>query len=227
MGEFRKADITVHEVFMDMIDKHFSNLSGYSFGLLFRDKIKKSRGNIILASITIPTKLMSFFARNDNDQPYDFLIIVDEMAWACGTEEDRVRIIRHEMRHCFLNDKGRAMLIDHDFADFHEEVKLNLDNPGWASDLAVKVQAAYGQLKDGGKDPRVDNRDAKDLESVDKDPQRQTVMDFSEKVGKDVADKVMSLDEALSVADSVSMDIEHNLPLDEMARKRGLLPAGA
>jgi len=46
-------------------------------------------------------------------------------------------------------------------------------------------------------------------------------------IGKDVADKVMSLDEALSVADSVSMDIEHNLPLDEMARKRGLLPAGA
>lgn len=174
MSEFSKADSSVYEIFMQMLDKHFPELSSYSFGLLFRDKVKKSRGGTVLASICQPTKLMSFYAKNDAGNPFDYLMIIDEMVWACASDEDRVRIVRHELRHCHITEKGDPKLVGHDFEDFYKEVEINKDNPNWANHLVEVTLAAYKQVKDGQKDPRVNRRDAEDLKPVTKDPQIQT-----------------------------------------------------
>jgi hypothetical protein len=85
------------------------------------------------------------------------------------------------MRHIKVNDKGKVMMIDHDFADFHIEVELNVDNPSWASKLVEVAAAGYSQIKEGGKDPRVNSVDSKGLTPlpVEKSPQRQVQLGLS------------------------------------------------
>jgi hypothetical protein len=180
MSEFRKADNSVYQVFLEIIEEYFPALSSFSFGLLFREKLKKSRGGVILAEVCLPSKLLSYYAKNEEGNPYDFLVIFDEMAWACGKIPDRVKIMRHELRHIFISEKGKPMMIGHDFEDFYKEVELNIDDPSWGSNLAEVIVAAYKQIKDGGKDPRLDRRDAPEATVTHKDEQRQTFLDMTD-----------------------------------------------
>jgi hypothetical protein len=234
---FRKADSSVYEHFLELMEKIFPELSGLSFGLLFREQIKKSRGNVTLAEVCKPSKLMSYYAVNDRGNPFDFIMIFDEMAWACASDKDRVRIMRHELRHVRVNDKGAACLVTHDFQDFYVEVELNSDDPAWCQKLCEVTLAGYDQIKNDGKDPRLDRRDAEDIVPVTREPEKQVKIEsamntkrsktrtegavkgdikaFADKVAKDT---VRKLEEKAESSGVVSR-------LDEMARKRGLLPA--
>jgi hypothetical protein len=199
MSQFRKADSSVYTTFLDMIEKVFPKLSSYSFGLLYREKMKKSKGGLILAEICQPTKLLSYFAKNDSGNPFDFLIIVDEMAWCCAKADDRIRIIRHELRHIDISDKGVARLIGHDFQDFYAECDLNADSPTWAQKLVEIVLAGYGQVKDGQKDPRTETQEG--VTEMTKDPQRQTKLpeDVKEKAAVDTTE--VRIDKGETVTD--------------------------
>jgi len=217
MSQFRKADSSVYSTFLDMIDKVFPELSGYSFGLLFREAIKKSKGGVILAEVCQPGKLLSYFAKNDKGNPFDFLIIVDEMVWACAKEEDKIRIIRHELRHINLSEKGVPRLIGHDFQDFYVEVDLNKDNPSWCQHLIEVTLAGYNQVKDGQPDPRTTT--SATVGQVTKDPQRQTQLprDFTSKVSKDASDKIIVSKDAPKLHPSIAQS------LNDLAREKGLL----
>jgi hypothetical protein len=182
MSQFRKADSSVYTTFLDMIEKVFPNLSSYSFGLLYREKIKKSKGGVIMAEICQPTKLLSYFAKNDNGNPFDFLIIVDEMAWCCANDNDKIRLMRHELRHISISEKGVARLIGHDFQDFYAECDLNADDPSWGQKLAEIILAGYDQVKAGEKDPRIH---PEDVTEMTKDPQRQTMLPKKETLSTD------------------------------------------
>jgi len=241
MSQFRKADSSVYSTFLDMIEKVFPELSGYSFGLLFREKIKKSRGGLILAEACQPGKLLSYFAKNDNGNPFDFLIIVDEMAWSCAADDDKIRIMRHELRHINISEKGVPRLIGHDFQDFYIEVELNKDNPSWCQHVAEVTLAGYAQVKDGQPDPRTQHRvDGQ----VTKDPQRQTHLapDFAAKLAKvarDATDKILVAGNApkfsvptkkreeMSEMSTVRDKSNKKQTLDDLARDRGLLRATA
>ena len=245
MSEFTKADSSVYAIFMQMLDEHFPELSSHSFGLLFRDSIKKSRGSVILAAICQPTKLMSYYAKNDAGNPFDYIMIVDEMVWACASDEDRIRIIRHELRHCFITERGESKLVGHDFQDFYKEVEINSDSPNWANHLVEVTLAGYKQIKDGQKDPRLNRRDAEDLSPVIKDPQIQTKLPIKGTV-KVAAEEIGSKERKERLAESIGPNdggkpprkvINNELAsgiesgvikgLDELARKKGLLPEEA
>jgi hypothetical protein len=244
---FRKADSSVYENFLNIIDNVFPELSGLSFGLLYREKIKKSRGGLILAEVCKPNKLMSYFAKNDSGNPFDFLIIVDEMAWCCAKDADRVRIMRHELRHVHISEKGKTTLRGHDFQDFYAEVDLNADDPSWGQKLVEVTLAGYNQVKDGQADPRLDRRDAEDIVPVTKDPQVQTKIESAMKTepvrAVHCSDEWKAEDDGGGVRDNSNHDyvtkvakaaikrLEEDAEgdsvvdnLDALARKRGLLP---
>ena len=258
MGDFKKADSSVYLTFLELIEKTFPEISGYSFGLLFREKIKKSRGNVVVAEICLPGKLLSYFAKNDDGNPFDFLMIVDEMAWACARDEDRIRVIRHELRHVNISEKGVPRLVDHDFQDFHEEVELNADDPSWCAKLVEITLAGYKQVKDGQADPRVDRRDADDIAPVTKSPQRQphlplnvdkkqidTVDDMKGAIDAGVKKGLSAIKSRKDAKEEVNRIINNSAKaagqfdgkdkpagdvgfnLDELARKKGLLPEEA
>lgn len=232
---FRKADESVHQTFIEMVEKVFPELSGYSFGLLFREKIKKGRGRVTLAEICLPSKLLSYYARNSQGNPYDFLMVIDEMVWAVADEDDRIRIVRHELRHVYIDEKGKCRLVGHDFEDFHEEVRLNADKPDWAARLVKITDAGYKQVKDGGNDPRVDRRDAPEP-AVDKPrqvqieaetaktkrpPKGKPLVTVFEDTGSD--DKLLDLEKKSKEIQERANSGSASRKLDDLARKRGLL----
>jgi hypothetical protein len=228
MSQFRKADSSVYTTFLDMIDQVFPELTGYSFGMLYRETMKKSKGGVILAEICQPGKLLSYFAKNDNGNPFDFLIIVDEMAWCCAKECDRIRLMRHELRHINISAKGVPRLLGHDFQDFYIECDLNSDDPSWGQKLAEIVKAGYDQVKAGEKDPRTEHGDKEEVTPVTKDPERQTKLpaevvkklspEVVEKIAKDAADKITEIaagtaDQGKPLVDVLSDDQAGNVNL--------------
>jgi len=226
MSQFRKADSSVYATFLDMIEKVFPELTGYSFGLLYREKMKKSRGGIIMAEICRPTKLLSYFAKNDAGNPFDFLIIVDEMAWCCAKECDRIRLMRHELRHIHISDKGVAGLLGHDYQDFYAEVEINIDDPTWAQKLAAVILAGYDQVKDGQRDPRTEHQGKEEVTEVTKDPERQTKLaphlptpreEVVEAVGKEFTEKTVK-----SATDVIMESLDATSKLDDLAKSKGL-----
>lgn len=234
MSQFRKADSSVYTVFLDMIEKVFPELTGYSFGLLYREKIKKSKGGLILAEICQPTKLLSYFAKNDNGNPFDFLIIVDEMAWCCAKECDRIRLMRHELRHVNISDKGVARLIGHDYQDFYKEVDINVDDPTWCQKLVEVILAGYNQVKAGEKDPRNEPREG--VKEMTRDPQRQTQLPVDSKNAggtiakapeddKGVTPELIAVELGSKKAKDVileSLDTGPSSKVDEFSKSKGL-----
>ena len=59
------------------MEKYFTDLQVLSIGLLFDTEKKMSRGNLRIAEIVKPGKLLQHFALNKNGSPYDFIIVID------------------------------------------------------------------------------------------------------------------------------------------------------
>ncbi len=68
------------------------------------------------------------------EEGYDFIITLDKKCWDHVTDEDRVKILRHELRHVSFDieaDDNPYKLVNHSILDFYEEVELNQADPRW------------------------------------------------------------------------------------------------
>lgn len=149
MGRYLDASANLEEVFGEVLLKDFPGLFGINFKLIFDTKKRMSKGKLTLASVESVTEKLKFFTTDGNNADgYDFLIIVDSVAWEYASDEDKKRLISHELNHVFIDDKGKLKIVGHDVEDFAKEIKKNIDNPGWAGDLATLTLAIYEQEED-------------------------------------------------------------------------------
>jgi hypothetical protein len=63
-------------------------------------------------------------------------------------EEDVKRVIRHELRHIFITERGKLTLQPHSLEDFYEEVELNNNDTRWALRVVEMVSLIYDQEED-------------------------------------------------------------------------------
>jgi predicted metallopeptidase len=63
------------------------------------------------------------------------------------SEEDKVRIIRHELRHIFYDSEATVpyKTIDHDVTDFMVEIELNHDDLKWNQRVSEIAQSVYSK----------------------------------------------------------------------------------
>jgi len=140
MPKFKDVPNSVYELKDQVVKQYFSNLVNAKFKILFYEKAKKSKGRVVLAYIKMTSSLEKFLSPDD----YDYILFIDENIWNITdkTPKDRERLIRHELRHCFVDIEAKQpyKLVGHDFEDFTEEVKLNSDDPTWASRLIMQLE---------------------------------------------------------------------------------------
>jgi hypothetical protein len=149
MSRYQEANADLEAVFNEVITKDFPNLFGVPFKLLFDNKKRMSKGKLVLASMELVTEKLKFFtADGQTAEGYDYLLIVDSVAWEYATVEDKKRLISHELNHVFIDEKGKLKLVGHDVEDFAREIQKNADNPGWASNLGDLVGSIYEQAED-------------------------------------------------------------------------------
>ena len=151
------SDVTklLHKVLAD----HFSELKNAKIIALFDLKKRSSGGQVVLGHIMKTNHLIRHLTREDasSAEGYDYIITIDKKGWEAVNEKDRVRLLRHELRHTHFDidaEENQYRLIDHTITDFYEEIELNKDDPKWRQRVATLVTDIYEQEKEAAKEKR-------------------------------------------------------------------------
>lgn len=139
----------VNEVFETVKREHFPELCNVNIMVLLDTKKCKSKGKLVLGKIKKASEIERYLTEDEliNDG-VDFIMFLDKNMVTHCEEVDMVRLIRHELRHVFITERGKLTLRPHDFEDFREEVDLNHDDPNWASRVVEMVLLIYDQEED-------------------------------------------------------------------------------
>jgi hypothetical protein len=137
----------VYEILKQVREEHFPELAGAEILCIFDTKKKKAKGKLALASIQSTNDLQKFLTLEDTgtEEGYDYILRIDKNAWEIAETADKIRLIRHELRHTKVDSEAAKPwgLRGHSIEDFYTEIRLNEDNPRWAQELAGRVMAAY------------------------------------------------------------------------------------
>ena len=150
MNRYEEADESLVEVFLDVVEKVFPAYQNLNFKLIFDTKRRVKGGRTVLANIELASEKVKFFSKDDVAvEGYDYIIVVDKKAWELSANtKNRERLIRHEMKHAFIDPKGKPKLVGHEIEDFYSEIEYNKDDPEWARKLATLVSDVYEQEKE-------------------------------------------------------------------------------
>jgi len=146
--------------------KYFPELRNAKIIMLFDLKKRTSGGRVVLGRIMRTNDLLRHLTKDEAEaiEGYDYIITLDKQAWDAIQHEDRIRLLRHELRHAYFDIESEAnpyRLIDHSITDFYEEVELNKDDPRWRERVATVVADIYEQQKEERKQERSKKRKKK------------------------------------------------------------------
>jgi hypothetical protein len=143
---------TVMEMFRRVKSQYFPELKNAKIKVLFDLKKRKSGGQVVIGRIVKANDLIRHLTKNGNaEEGYDFIITLDKRCWDHITDEDRVKILRHEMRHTSYDlesEDNPYKLVDHSILDFYEEVEMNQSDPRWRERVAILTEDIYEQEKE-------------------------------------------------------------------------------
>lgn len=144
---YEQVTESVYEILKQVREEHFPELAGAEILCIFDTKKKKSKGKLALASIQGTNDLQKFLTIEDtgSEEGYDYILRIDKNAWEIAETIDKIRLIRHELRHTKVDNEAAKPwgTRGHSIEDFYTEIRLNEDNPRWAQELAGRVMAAY------------------------------------------------------------------------------------
>ena len=126
----------------------FPELKGAKILLVFDKQMARNKGKIVLASIRKASDLQKYLTiegRSKNITGYDYIITLDKVAWRKAGKENKIRIIRHELRHTQIHMSKTSPwgLRGHSIEDFYSEIKLNRRDPRWAQKLVTLTEVVY------------------------------------------------------------------------------------
>jgi hypothetical protein len=156
MGRFEDCTIDVTKMLEKVMDEHFRDLKDAKIKCIFDEKLKKSKGRIVLASIRKTNDLLRHLTADEahTEEGFDYIITINKKVWEVTEDIDKERLVRHELRHAeILHDdvKDPFKIVDHDIQDFVDEVRLNVDDPGWANRVSTMILDIYEQEKEDQK----------------------------------------------------------------------------
>ena len=148
MHRYEDSDDGLTEVFLNVLEEHFPQLQYLKVKLIYDLKQRISKGRLVLASIETASPKIKYLSKDKIAiDGYDLLMIADQKAWEVASIDQRVKLIRHELRHVQIDETGGVKIVGHEIEDFHIEVKLNKDNPEWRMQLATLTRDMYEQEK--------------------------------------------------------------------------------
>jgi hypothetical protein len=149
----------VKKLFGEIQAKYFPELKNAKIITLFDVKKRASGGRVVLGRIMRTNDLLRHLTKDEAVaiEGYDYIITLDKEGWNAIGDADRVRLLRHELRHTHYDidsESNPYRLLDHSITDFYEEVELNKDDPRWRERVAAVVEDIYEQKKEDRKQER-------------------------------------------------------------------------
>lgn len=154
MSRFYDADVDVVTMVNEIIYERFPNLRAAAFKVMMdsKTKVDKLTEKVTFAYIKCANDVEKFLTKSgQNISGVDYFLFINDLVWELADEKNKKRIISHELRHAFLDEKGNFKTIKHDIEDFYAEVKLNEDDPMWGQALATIAMAKIEHLKEEAK----------------------------------------------------------------------------
>lgn len=157
----RYEEVTEHV--LDMLKsvraQYFPELKNAKIKVLFDLKKRKSGGRIVLGRIMKTNDLIRQLTKDEVEviEGYDYIITLDKTCWDHVPDEDRLRILRHELRHALFDidsENDPYKLLSHSISDFYEEVEMNQDDPRWRERVASLTETIYEQQKEAKAEKR-------------------------------------------------------------------------
>jgi hypothetical protein len=109
-------------------------------------KRKKSKGRTVFASIKKANDKEKYFTSDNlNPDGVDYLLFIDDNIFSNIGKEDKIRILRHELRHVYYDSEKDDpwKITPHDFEDFVAEVELNKEDPNWSLRISEIAESVY------------------------------------------------------------------------------------
>lgn len=150
--KYEDVDESVIETFLEVAEENFETIGQLKLKFVFNTKKTVKNGKICLGRCELASDKIRFFSKDDIAiEGYDYVVTLDKKAWQFSDKNMRKRLMRHELRHILIDEKGKLKIAPHDVEDFRIEMKLNQDDPDWGHKLAVITEAAYDQEKEQAK----------------------------------------------------------------------------
>jgi len=146
MSRFETVSQDVNDMLRAVRREHFPELRNAEILLLFDKKKRMTGGKIVLGRIQKSNDLIKKLTDHEVDEGYDYVLYLDKKMWENCADVDRERVVRHELRHCWVDLDSRGTpykLISHTVEDFYEEIALNEDDPRWGVRVAEVISMAY------------------------------------------------------------------------------------
>jgi hypothetical protein len=149
---YEETTSDVKNLAQEIISEYFPELRDVKINYIFDLKKKMSNGKLVLGRCQKTTEILKFFTideANDEDG-YQYIIYLDKCAWDNIEKEDKARLLRHELRHIFIDNDAKQpyKVVPHDVEDFAEEIELNANDIRWAERVASLTENIYSQRSD-------------------------------------------------------------------------------
>ena len=151
---FEDGSELAYEIMQDIIHHHFPELQGCRIKIIFDLKKRMTGGNIILGALQKPNEMMRFFQAEEagSEEGYDYVMRLDKKAWDLMDENEKPRLVRHELKHTNVDldsETNPYKTRGHTIEDFYSEIRLNEDDPRWAERIAMSTVSAYEAERNG------------------------------------------------------------------------------
>jgi len=161
---YEEVNEDVLSLLREVRGEYFPELKNAKIKALFDIKKMKSGGMLVLARIMKTNDLLRHLTIDEAEaiEGYDYIIALDKTCWENIIRDDKVRILRHELRHAYFDiesEDNPYRLQNHSISDFYEEVEFNKDDPRWRERLAAVVEDIYEQKKEARQDKNKKKRE--------------------------------------------------------------------
>ena len=131
----------------------FPELINVKIKYLFDLKKRTSGGKIPLGRCQKTDELVKYFSVEEarDADGYQYIITLDKIAWDSIEEKDKIKLLRHELRHVLVFEKEEKTvykIYPHNIEDFVEEIELNQDDPRWSLRIATLIADIYEQREE-------------------------------------------------------------------------------
>ncbi len=144
-GRYDDAPRFVKTMTKQLIKKHFPAMQNFNTKIVVDTKGMKSKGRRIFGKLKKADDLNKFLSKSEENQfqGYHFVMILDAILVESQPKSDTKRVVFHELNHGGMDDKGKPIIIDHDFEGFYAEIDYNQDDPKWKERLSYQLAHEY------------------------------------------------------------------------------------
>jgi len=146
MGRYEDVSQDVLDMVTEVRREWFPDLRNVKIKVLFDIKKKMSNGYMVLGRIQKTNDLLRYLTVDESlNDGFDYIMYLDRMAFRWIEDNDKIRIIRHELRHIFIDIEANNpyKIIPHDIEDFAEEIEFNSDDVRWKSRVVEVALSQY------------------------------------------------------------------------------------